>query len=53
MLTTGARVTIPAYAVPAGWPTTGEVVEPGEETTVVELDNGRTQELPNTEITPA
>lgn len=52
-LTTGTRVTIPAHHVPEGEPTTGEVVEVGDETTVVELDGGRTAELPNGEITPA
>lgn len=49
----GARVTVPAHAVPEDWPTTGEAVEVGEETTVVELDNGKRQELPNDDVTLA
>lgn len=47
----GTPVTIPLYAVPADWPTTGEVVEVGAETTVIELDNGERQEVPTDEIT--
>jgi hypothetical protein len=49
----GARVTVPAHAVPEDWPATGEAIEVGEETTVVELDNGRRQEIPSDEVTPA
>jgi hypothetical protein len=50
-VTEGDRITIPAHAVPEDWPTTGEVIAVGEETTVVELDNGHRQELPNVDIT--
>jgi hypothetical protein len=49
----GSRIVIPAHAVPDDWPTTGEVTEIGEETTVVELDNGKLQELPSDEVTLA
>jgi hypothetical protein len=44
---------VPAYAVPEDWPRTGEIVEDGAETVVVELDNGRRQELPADEVTTA
>ena len=47
----GARIMVPACAIPDDWPVIGEVVKVGEETTVVELDNGRQQELPNSDIT--
>jgi hypothetical protein len=52
-LPAGTRVTVPAYAVPEDWPRTGEIVEDGAETVVVELDNGRRQELPADEVTAA
>lgn len=52
-LAVGARVTIPEHAIPSDWPTTGEIAEVGDETYVVELDNGRRQELPHDEVTPA
>jgi hypothetical protein len=49
----GSRIVIPTHAVPEDWPTTGEVTEINEETTVVELDNGKLQELPSDEVTLA
>jgi hypothetical protein len=49
----GDRITVPAHAVPEDWPTTGEAVEVGAETIVVELDNGSRQELPADEVTRA
>lgn len=50
-LPTGTRITVPDYAVPADWPRAGEVIEDCGETVVVELDNGRRQELPAGEVT--
>jgi prevent-host-death family protein len=52
-ITVGTRITVPDYSVPEDWTRDGEVVEVGEETVVVELDNGHRQELPLDEITPA
>lgn len=52
-ITAGSRIVIPAHSVPEDWPTTGEAVEVGAETIVVELDNGRRQELPADEVTRA
>lgn len=52
-VTEGSRITVPTHAVPEDWPTTGEAVEVGEETIVVELDNGRRQELPADEVSLA
>jgi antitoxin (DNA-binding transcriptional repressor) of toxin-antitoxin stability system len=52
-VTAGARVTVPDYSVPEDWPRGGEVVEVGDETVVVELDNGHRQELPLDEVTLA
>jgi len=49
-VTQGSRIVVPAYAVPEDWPTTGEAVEVSAETIVVELDNGRRQELPGDEV---
>lgn len=48
----GDRITVPAHYVPEDWPTTGEVIEVGAETTVVELDNGNRQELPSDDVSP-
>jgi hypothetical protein len=49
----GTRVTVPAYAVPEDWPSVGEIVEDNAETVIVELDNGRRQELPTVDVTAA
>ncbi|MEU0992302.1 hypothetical protein [Streptomyces sp. NPDC005953] len=52
-ITEGSRVHVSAYSVPEDWARTGEIIEVGEETVVVELDGGRRQELPKDEVTPA
>ncbi|MGK3105336.1 type II toxin-antitoxin system Phd/YefM family antitoxin [Streptomyces sp. WAC05858] len=47
----GTRVTVPDYSVPEDWAHEGEIVEIGDQTVVVELDDGHRQELPQDEVT--
>lgn len=51
-LAVGADVVVKPGHTPDDWPTTGEIVEHSGETVVVELSNGRRQEVPADEVTP-